>query len=115
MFFRFVPIVVSFWLLAAHFLRFGAMLPCLILLAYPLLLLIRHRWIPYVMSLSLGFVALKWLMVTYEMITERLMMGDDWVRMTMIMAGVVCFTLMSISLFQSRKLKALYGFSSSNP
>ncbi|MBY5945834.1 hypothetical protein [Photobacterium rosenbergii] len=115
MFFRIVPIVMSFWLLAAHFLRFGAMLPCIILLVYPLLLVIRHRWIPYVMSLSLGLVGLKWLQVTYDMVNVRLMMGDDWLRMSIIMAGVVCFTLMSISLFQSRKLKAFYGFSRANP
>ena len=115
MFFRIAPIVASFWLLAAHYLRFGEMLPCLLLLTYPLLLVIRHRWVPYIFSISLSMVALKWLQVTYDMVNVRLMMGDDWLRMSMIMAGVVCFTLMSMSVFQGQKLKAFYAGTSSNP
>lgn len=105
---RFFPIILCFWLLGAHFLRYGAWIPCLLLLVYPILLGIRHRWIPYMMSISLSLVALKWLHVTYTMITVRLMMGDDWLRMLVIMAAVVCFTLMSMCLFQGQKLKAYY-------
>ncbi|MGR5062197.1 hypothetical protein [Photobacterium sp. DNB22_13_2] len=60
------------------------------------------------MSISLGLVALKWLQVTYSMITIRLIMGDDWLRMSVIMAAVVCFTLMSACIFQSRRSKDYY-------
>ncbi|WP_231569040.1 hypothetical protein [Photobacterium gaetbulicola] len=84
----------------------------MLLLVFPVLLAIRHRWMPYIMSVSLSLVALKWLHVTYTMITVRLMMGDDWLRMTLIMAAVVCFTLMSICLFQGQKLRAYYRVSS---
>lgn len=108
---RMLPIVASFWLLAAHFLRYGAWVPCLLLIAFPLLLILRHRLVPYMMSISLGLVALKWLQVTYSMITIRLMMGDDWLRLSVIMASVVCFTLMSACIFQSRRSKDYYQVS----
>ena len=112
MFIRVAPIVLSFWLLAAHFLRVGQMLPCLLLLFYPLLLVIRHRAIPYLLSISLGLAALKWLHVTYNMVMVRLMMGDDWLRMAIIMSAVVCFTLLAGCLFQSERLKGYYRLSS---
>ncbi|PSU34327.1 hypothetical protein [Photobacterium lutimaris] len=108
---RIFPIVASFWLIAAHFLRYGAWGPSLLLAVFPVLLVIRHRWVPRVMSISLVLVALKWLQVTYSLISNRLMMGDDWLRMSLIMASVVCFTLMSVCLFQSRRLKAYYRVS----
>ncbi|WP_036825816.1 hypothetical protein, partial [Photobacterium sanctipauli] len=103
------PVILSCWLLAAHFLRFGGMIPFIVLVLLPLALFVRRKAIPKLMSALLILMAGKWLVVTYEMITVRLMMGDDWIRMLCIMGAVVIFTLVSVCCFQNERVSAYYS------
>ncbi|UTV28913.1 hypothetical protein [Photobacterium atrarenae] len=103
------PNVVSFWLLAAHFLRGGAMGWFLCWLLLPALLLVRRRWIVRMVQLALLFVASAWVMITAEMLTSRIIMGEDWSRMLMIMGTVICMTLLSACTFLHPQLERHYG------
>lgn len=108
MWWRMMPVVLSSWVFAAHFLRMGAMLPVALFVLSPLLLVIRHRVIPRLMSGLLLVMAAGWLVVTYDMVMMRLMLGQDWLRMAAIMTGVVCFTLASMCCFQTANAQQFY-------
>ncbi|MGF1681870.1 hypothetical protein [Photobacterium minamisatsumaniensis] len=105
---RLLPVVISFWLLAAHYLRFSNIGMLLILACLPLLLFYRSSYTPKLVTVLLVIVAAQWLMITYEMVSLRLMMGNDWIRLLCIMGGVVCFTLMSACCFQAEKVSHFY-------
>lgn len=99
------PVVISFWLLSAHFLRMGDWVGFVILLIFPLLLVIKRPLIVRIMQLSLIFSSLAWMQITYQMLMTRMMMGDDWQRLTVIMGGVICFTLLSACTFFHSRLE----------
>ena len=94
-----LPVVISLWLLAAHFLRAGDVLVCLGLAVTPLLLWIKKSWAARTLQVALLGGALIWMQSTYQMLSTRLVMGDDWVRMFIIMVAVICFTLLSACVF----------------
>ncbi|WP_299015363.1 hypothetical protein [uncultured Photobacterium sp.] len=103
-----VPVVLSFWLLAAHYLRMGNMLLFGALVAFPLILLVRRALIVKIVQGCLVIAAIIWMMITYQMLEARIMMGDDWLRMSMIMGGVILFTLLSVCCFLHSKLERHY-------
>ncbi|OAN17715.1 hypothetical protein A3K86_01995 [Photobacterium jeanii] len=100
--------VLSFWLLAAHFLRFGNTLFCLVLVSMPLLFLIKRKLVLYANQVFLCLGALFWVAVTYNMLNQRLMMGEDWTRLLFIMSGVVLFTLLSACCGLHHKVQNRY-------
>lgn len=109
--FLLLPIVLSFWLLAAHFLRNGNVVLCIALVVFPLLLSIRQRWVARFIQVALGLSALIWMQSTYQMVSERLIMGDNWMRMAAIMLGVISFTILSACVFLHSLLEKRYGLS----
>lgn len=108
LFVRLLPVTLSCWLLAAHFLRFSSWLPFMMLLLLPLLLFIRHAVVPKLMSFGLVLMAGQWVLVTYGVLNIRLMVGADWERLVAIMAAVICFTLLSICCFSAEKVRSYY-------
>ncbi|MCW8327793.1 hypothetical protein MD588_03150 [Photobacterium sp. SDRW27] len=104
-----LPVVLSFWLLAAHFLRVGDMAWFFGLVIFPLLLLVKHPITVRVIQFCLVAVAGTWGLVTYQMLMERMIMGADWQRLTIIMGGVICFTLLSACSFLHSRLEKHYG------
>ncbi len=109
--FALLPIVLSFWLLAAHFLRNGNVVLCIGLVVFPLLLSIQQRWAARFIQVALSVSAVIWMQATYQMLSERLMMGDDWMRMSAIMLGVIGFTILSACVFLHPLLEKRYGLS----
>ncbi|HIF9344048.1 TPA: hypothetical protein ACX6RX_000094 [Photobacterium damselae] len=88
-------ITLSFWLLAAHALRFGYVGTCIVLALLPGLLLLSQTVITKILQLGLFAGAFFWIYTTYGMLNMRLAMGGDWERMFAIMSGVIVFTLYS--------------------
>lgn len=106
---RLLPVVISYWLLAAHFFRHSVFDVALLLVCLPLLLKMRSAWISVVMGAGLLLNAAIWCLVTYDMLSVRLVMGESWGRLLFIMGGVICFTLLSAVVFQSDKVRAYYS------
>ncbi|MGF1731416.1 hypothetical protein [Photobacterium kasasachensis] len=104
-----LPVVLSFWLLAAHFLRMGNLYVFAALVSFPLLLVVKSAFVARLMQVSLVVASLTWMQITYQMLMTRMMMGDDWQRMTIIMGVVICFTLLSSCLFLHARLERHYG------
>lgn len=105
---RIVPLFLSAVLMAAHFLRSNSFLPVLICLGFPLLFLIKRRWVLVVMqSLTIGF-ALVWGVALYAIIQERILEGRSWVASAIILCVVAFFSLFSGWLLNSPQIKNNY-------
>lgn len=108
-FFRLLPILVSFLLLGAHFLRAGHLVLAVLSVLLPALLFLRERWIPRLFSVLLALAALEWLRVLYLLAAMRIAWGQPWGRLALILGGVAAFTALSALVFRARGLKARYG------
>ena len=104
----FMPIVLSFVLLGAHFLR-DANVPllaaCLVLIA---LLTVRHILVARLVQAALVLGALEWLWTLYRLVEVRIALGQPYARMTIILAAVAAVTFCAAALFQTRTLQQVY-------
>jgi len=103
-----LPVLLSFLLLAAHFLRGMSLVLIGLCLFAPLLLLIRRRWVPWIIQIMLLFGALEWLATMAALINERQQEGRDWHRMAIILGGVMLFTAASGLVFGSPTMRRRY-------
>ena len=108
-FLRLLPVILSFLLLGAHFLRDGLLPLAIAAVALPLLLLLRGKWVPRLFQVLLGLGALEWLRSLYLLAAMRIAWEQPWGRMALILGGVAAFTALSMLVFRSRALKARYG------
>lgn len=107
-FFRLLPVIISFLILAAHFLRYGDLPMTVIALIVPILLFIKKKWVPRIIQLCLAIGALEWFSTMYFLIQTRQQTGTDWHRLAIIMSLVALFTLLSGLVFRNKKLRESY-------
>jgi heme/copper-type cytochrome/quinol oxidase subunit 4 len=107
-FFRLLPVILSFLLLAAHFLRYGQYPLIAFSLLIPLLLFLKKKWVPRVIQVSLALGAAEWLRTMYFFVQVRQKMEMDWQRLAIILSLVALFTLLSGLVFLNKKLKRRY-------
>ncbi|MCK4579422.1 MAG: hypothetical protein KAU50_11585 [Candidatus Marinimicrobia bacterium] len=105
---RFIPFILSFLLLGAHFHRHGQMVLMLLCLLIPLVLLIRKPWAPIVARDVTWFAALIWIFITVNLLLERLATNQPWIRLVLILSGIVLFTILSGVAINSRKVRNRY-------
>ncbi len=103
-----IPVVLSFVVLAAHFLRAGSLLIVAICLAFPLLLLVRKCWISRIIQIALVLGAVEWLLTTMQIVHERQEDGRPWMRAGIIFGVVMLWTLGSALAFVHPALKRRY-------
>ncbi len=104
-----VPVILSFILLGAHFLRYGnsvLMVGCLLL---PLLLFIRRPLAARIIQFALFLAAAEWAYTAYNLAAAREAMGMPWTRVVVILGGVAIFTAGSIFVFFSQTQKERYS------
>ena len=99
---RYVPLVLSCLLLAAHHSRAGETGLIGLWLTVPLLLLLRRRWADLALQIMLAAGAVEWLLTlrTFATVYER--MGRPAGRMSLILVGVALFTLFAAGLLFTR-------------
>ena len=105
---RIVPAIFAFILLAAHFLRAGHRGLVLLCVVAPFLLLIPKRWALGLVRVLISLGALVWLQTTFALVYLRWGMGEPWLRMLLILAGVAAFTAFSAFLLGSEKVGEKY-------
>jgi hypothetical protein len=97
------PVILSFVVLAAHFLRQGLpLIPWIILLA-PVLLVTRQAWATRVLQVALVLGALEWVRTAVTLIRLRAGLGEPWGRMAIILGCVALVTAVSALALQHRK------------
>jgi hypothetical protein len=103
-----IPVVLSFVVLAAHFLRGGNLLVVAVCLAFPLLLLARKWWIARIIQIALVLGAIEWFFTTMQIVHERQEDGRPWTRAGIIFGIVMLWTLGSALAFVHPALKRRY-------
>ncbi|WP_076415466.1 hypothetical protein [Shewanella sp. UCD-KL12] len=96
MWWRILIISLAFILIGAHFLRFGYTITCAVFALAPLLLFIRHKIATRLLQIALLVCAvLVWGVSGFEYVQMRIGMEQPWLRLALIMSGVVAFTLLA--------------------
>lgn len=98
-------IVLSFLLLAAHFLRMDLMVLMVISVVSPFLLFYRKKRISFLLQFFLFLGALEWIRSIIEIINYRLDTGQDWMLMLIILTCVVLVTLYAALSIRSKSIK----------
>jgi hypothetical protein len=104
----YVPVVLSFVILGAHFMRYGNSIGILGSLALIALLIVRQPWVARLMQVVLILGALEWVRTLYELVQVRAANGQPFIRMMVILGVVAAVTFCSALLFQSPALKKIY-------
>lgn len=106
---RLLPVLLSILLLAAHFFRAGQSWLVLLVLALPVLLFFRRRWVPMVFTLCLSLGALEWVRTAVTIAAYRSAVDEPWTRMALILGAVALFTACSAGVFRLSALRARYA------
>ncbi len=107
-FFRLLPVLISFLLVAAHFFRAGQVFFVILMLCMPLLLLLRQSWVPVVIQVVLLLAAVEWLRTLINIAQLRVHTGEPWVRMAVILGAVALFTAASGLVLRNAALRAWF-------
>jgi hypothetical protein len=108
-FLRLLSIIISFIILAAHFMHAGQMNLVYLMLALPFLLFFKKSWVPWFFQAVLLLGAVEWLRTLYFMTQVRIEYGEPWMRMAIILGAVALFTALSSLMFWNKKLSARYS------
>lgn len=104
----FLPIF-STLLIAAHFSRIQNDLLALGCLLLPLILLSKKEWVMRLYQSLLVCGSLIWMHRTIELVDMRTHQGRDWLRLAIILGAVSLFTLVSVWVFESKKIKSIFS------
>ncbi len=103
-----LPVIISSLILGAHFFRaadYGLVLLCT---TAPFMLLIRRAWVPRAMQILLLLGAAVWISTLTTIAKMRLMIGESWLRMAIILGAVALFTAGSALMFENKRLHQWY-------
>lgn len=106
---RFLPIILSSWLLGAHYLRADNLPLFAACLLAPSLLLYKRRWVIYAISGLLILGALIWIQTAVTFVQIRQAFGMPYGRMILILGAVAAFTLLSGIVFTGKRIKNVYS------
>ena len=94
----FIPVILSFVILGAHFSRSDQIILVILSLGLPLLLAVRKPWSLWIIQLALLLGSIEWVKSTIAYIDVRKAIGEDWHRLAIILFSVAAFTLISGTL-----------------
>ena len=107
-FWKFLPIIISFLTLAAHFYRADLFVLSFLSLLIPLSLAIKKSWIAKLLQLLLLAGFFEWLRTLWILADERYTRGEPWLRLTIILGIVAMFTLSSALIFKNNTVKEYF-------
>jgi len=107
-FYKLIPVILSFLILAAHFSRLNITFLVISALIIPLLLFIKKAWAARTIQLTLIAGAGEWIRIMFVYIDIRKETEQDWTRLAVILSVVSLFTLLSVLIFQSKSVKKNY-------
>lgn len=108
-FLRLLPVIISFLLLSAHFLRAGQVVLVFVSLILIILMLARKNWVPWVMKAALLLGAVEWLRTLVVFAQMRIESGEPWTRLAVILGAVALFTAFSSLVFRNNALRKWYS------
>lgn len=94
------PVVISWWLMAAHFLRDGNFFLVLTCFFAPGLLLFEERWAARTLQVGMFLASFEWIHTLINLVQWRMMAGQPYHRLAAILGTVAVFTFASAFVFQ---------------
>ncbi len=106
---RLVPVVLSFLVLGAHFLRAGNVSLVGLVFLLLALLIVRRPWAARAVQVALVLGCLEWVRTLIHLSGERVQAGQPVLRLVIILGIVAAVTLLSALAFQGGRLSRVYG------
>jgi low affinity Fe/Cu permease len=100
--------ILSSVLLAAHFSRIQMDWLAIIVLLFPLILLVKRRWVLRIYQVYLIAGAIIWIERLLYLRSIRIDDGQPWIRLSIILGAVAVITLLSAFFLQNKKVKSAY-------
>lgn len=100
--------VLSFLVLAAHFLRSGNVVMVGIVLVCVGLLAVRRGWAARSVQVALLLGAAEWLRTLAQLVSSRTSAGQPVLRLSLILGGVALLTALSALVFLVPRLRGWY-------
>lgn len=104
----YIPIVLSFVVLGAHYLRYGSSIAVVGVAVLMVLLFVRQSWVARLMQVALVLAAIQWVHTLYDLAQLRIAFGESPTRPVIILGTVAVVTFCSALLFQTKTLKDTY-------
>jgi hypothetical protein len=105
---RSIPVFLSALLLAAHFLRWGNLPLVVLCLLFPFLLFVHRRWaLRTVQALTLAG-AVIWASATYRFVRQRMLLGEPWGRLVVILGLLILLSCVAALLLNSKTVRHRY-------
>lgn len=105
---RVTLVIIAAWLVAAHFLRSGNLLLVAFWALMPLLFLVKRRWSLLALQLLVYVGAVIWLSTMIQLVIQRMMLGQSWGGVVVILGSVTLVTIVAGLLLNSPVIKARY-------
>lgn len=102
------PIFLSTLIISAHFYRNGFAIVSVLCLLAPLLLLVKRRWTPKLITCLLVLFTLEWVRTMLSYIEEYRLLEKSISKLVVILLLVILFTLLSSIVFKSKTMKKRY-------
>ena len=106
---RIMLYVIATWLIAAHFLRAGSLIPTALCLLTPLLFFVRRRWSLLLLQWLAYAACVIWLGTAWQIAAMRRSFGQPWLRAAAILAAVAAISALAGLLLRSNALQARYS------
>jgi hypothetical protein len=110
-----VGVVLSLLVLGAHFLRAGATLLVVAVIALLVILAVRRPWVARAVQVALLIGTAEWLRTIANLTRERMNIGEPYLRMVAILGAVAVVTFLSAAAFQFGSLGRTYGLGRQPP
>jgi len=107
-FLKFIPPILSFLLLAAHYSRVSQYWLVSLCLVMPFLLLVRKKWVMRVLQVLLVLGGYIWIQTIVFLVTIRLGSNRPWIRLVVILGFVALFTIASAVVFETGGIRRRY-------
>lgn len=104
----YIPIVLSFVVLGAHYMRYGSSLAVVGVAALIALLFVRQPWVARLLQVALALAAIQWAHTMYDLAQLRIAFGESPTRLVIILGTVAAVALCSALLFQTKTLRGIY-------
>ena len=100
--------ITATWLIAAHFLRAGSLIPTALCLLTPLLFLVRRRWSLLLLQVLAYAAAVIWLGTAWQIVAMRRFFGEPWLLAAVILVTVALISVLAGLLLRKGSLQERY-------
>ncbi len=95
-------------LLSAHFLRWGNFFLAMASLLFPAIVFFRSPWARIAAWVFCGFGAITWATVAQRFIAERMLAGEPWTRLAVILGAVASVNLLAGALLCGARMRSWF-------